>query len=235
MDTHEPRNWKWMVPGLLIPITLLATAWLLTQPDDWLKTLSCLPTFATMILAVAMISNFNRYTQTWHVDLLRARQTALAITAENMMLEQAKGVHPETLRLLLTENRRALRLVQGSLSADQQSYSVLNADPAVTEYFITYFLLQSTDEKCMSKRVLSEGSKSFDPTGAVSDRDMYDRFVVVLLQQNKVTRPFGEYQPPYWINGWSPAAVAADLGWNWPPADQSDEKPAENVIPELKK
>jgi hypothetical protein len=147
-------------------------------------------------------------------DIFQARQRALAITSMGQLLEAAKGVHPEVLNQLFRDRARRWGLVSGTKSRDKSPYSVLIARPQVTDRFLAHVLKVSNETTIMSKRMLSDGDKRFDPQGIVTAYEMYDALHSLLEAEMKLTRPYGPNKPGYWLNDWTPESVAADFGLN---------------------
>ncbi len=212
-----PRNWKWMVPGFFIVPAMLAFAWLLGSEFAWVRQAALVFLFAAALLALATIWNFIRYVVTWWNEEKIMLMHAANETADVLALRAANGVHPETLKMMHADRRRATRLISGTLAIDEQPYAVLNADPGITDYFVAYFLYHSTEKKVMSKHQLVDGRKKvFDPSGELTEYEMYDRLINHMVRMKMITRQAAN-DSSYWMNEWSPKAAAADLGiaWDW--------------------
>ncbi len=219
----QPRMWKWMLPSIGVFALFLVgiVISLFSEQIPLLLQLGCqCGVIGSMVIcAAAGISGYRQYFNRLEAETLEIRQLALAITADSVLLEKAQNVHPQTLQILLAERNRAWMVVSGSTSPDRTAYSVLKAAPQVTDKFIEFFLDNSTDEQAMSKRVLVEGRKNmFDPSGQTDEYTMYDLFEQVLIQERKLTKPYGNLKPGMWIPPWSPESVARDLGWDWSPS-----------------
>jgi len=217
---NEPRMWKWMVPsaGVFGLFTLSMTVAALSAQFPVFIQLGCqVGLFGLMVIcAAAGISGYRQYFHRQEAETLEIRQQALAITADSLLLEKAQGIHPQTLQILLAERNRVWMVVSGTVSPDNKPYTVLKAAPQVTDKFIEFFLDNSTSEQAMPKRMLVEGRKNmFDPSGQVDEYTMYDLFEQVLIQERKLTKPYGNIKPGMWIPPWSPVSVALDLGWEW--------------------
>lgn len=216
----QPRMWKWMVPsaGVFVIFAVSMVVAMYSDRFPLLIQLGCQCGLLGLmaICAAAGISGYRQYFNRQEAETLGIRQQALAITADSLLLEKAQGIHPQTLQILLAERNRAWMVVSGSMSPDNKAYSVLKAAPQVTDKFIEFFLDNSTSEQAMSKRILVEGRKNmFDPSGQVDEYTMYDLFEQVLIQERKLTKPYGNLKPGMWIPPWGPESVARDLGWEW--------------------
>jgi len=205
---------SWMVYAVFFCALIAFNLWLGDQSSEFVYCLYALWPL-TFIAGWGMVRNYRDYFKQRDIDMFSQHQAALAISPREKELEAAKGVHPETYKLLLGERDRVWRFIAGTKSPTGRPYAVLYADPDVTDSFVSYFLQMSTQENCMSKRDTSDKDFSFDPRGTVSARVMYDKFVHVLYQETKCTTPFLD-APPLWLVGWGPETVAADLGWGLP-------------------
>lgn len=219
----EPRTWKWFVPGVISAILLWGGYVLFrSQIQDAGALLIVLGMFGIGLT----VTNHSWVRRSRDADILKRRQDALSITPKQMMLEAAKGVHPETLRLLLGEQARRWGLVSGSQSPTGKPYKILVARPRVTEQFLVYFLRRSNHKMYMSKHGnLSDNDKSWDPRGITSTYEMYDDLESLLVEEMKCTRPFGQTKPGYWLGDWSPAAVGLDYGVDiedWEAGDETE-------------
>jgi hypothetical protein len=188
--------------------------WLLIlSPDEWVRGLAWVVLFFAVVSMIAATANYIVYFRHWQMEDYASHQAALSVTADSLMLEKAAGVHPETLRLLLGERSRAWMRRAGSEVPDREPYAVMYACPQVTEYFVRYFLINSSETKAMTVRgFLVEGrKKKFDPMGETDEYTMYHLFESVLIQNRMLTKPYNG-TPGLWIPPWGPAEVAADLG-----------------------
>ncbi len=225
---ESPRTWKWAIPLLLEPIFLLVAYWLIQAQWVVVQLLVCVPGMAMIVMLTIFIVQFLRYWDEWHTDLLAEQQRALSMTSQSVMLEAAKGVHPDTLLLIFKDRARRWGLVSGMKSLDVRPYSILDARPNVTDRFVAHFLKMSNGKTYMPKNLLSDGDKSFDPQKIVTAYDMYDAFESLLIEELKATRPLGKYKPGYWLNDWNPESVAKDFGldlndWDY---EEEEEEPA---------
>lgn len=205
-----PRTWKWFVPAVVS--ALLFWGGLVLFGMGW-RDMAALLVVVALLGSGVMITNYWKYVTEHQAHLLRERQSALSMTPKQLMLEAAKGVHPETLRLLLGEQARRWGLVSGSRSATGEPYKVLMRRPRVTEEFLVYFLRRSSDRHIMSVHGnLSDGDKSWDPQGIVTAYEMYDDLESLLIEEQKATRPFGRTKPGYWLGDWDGRSVGLDFG-----------------------
>ena len=164
---------------------------------------------------------------------LQGRQKALATTAMSTLLEAAKGVHPEVLEQLFRDRARRWGLVSGTKSKDKSPYGVLLARPEVTDRFFAHVMKMSNQKTIMPKRMLSDGDKSFDPLGVTTAYEMYDALHSLFEEELKITRPFGDSRPGYWLNDWTPESIAADFGINLDDYEYGTTVPNLNEAPEV--
>jgi len=204
------KTWKWVVPGLMC--ILLAWGGVIVFLMKWKNAGVLMIVLALFCFAIAG-------TKYWEINSgiaaenYRRRKEADAITPRGMMLEAGRGVHPETIRLILGEQAKRWGLVSGTRSPDHQPYRLLMARPRVTEAFLVYFLRRSNEKTYMAKHGnLSDGDKSWDPQKITTAYEMYDDLESLLVEEMKITRPFGNTKPGYWLGDWSPQAVGLDFG-----------------------
>lgn len=210
MFTDFAKTWKWVLPGFIC--ILLTWGGVMVFVKGWKDAGSLMIILALFAFAIAG-TKYWEINSNIAVENYRKRKEADAITPRGMMLEAGKGVHPETIRLILGEQARRWGLVSGSKSGTGKPYAVLFARPRVTEEFLVYFLRGSSERHYMSKHGrLSDGDKSWDPQGIVSAYEMYDDLESLLVEEMKVTRPFGNTKPGYWLGEWDARSVGLDFG-----------------------
>ena len=102
---------------------------------------------------------------------------------------------------------------KGSFDSSEFTDWIMEEAPTVHVDFVLWFLRSCKEDSpiCVSKRLLSEGSKKMDPSGLVADRDQYKMFTELLKRWLMVTQSFGD-QPPMWIPPWTPETAAKSLG-----------------------
>lgn len=229
----EARNWKWMVPGAGFGLAILITRYLLLSPTEWVRWIAIVPGFVTAMCGLASIGNFIDYRRDQSMAILERKRNAMARTPLSVELESARGVSPEVAKILINERHRVWMLKSGVKVEGYLPHSVLFGAPAVTEYFLQYFLESSTEKSVMPKRLLSEGRKNrFDPWGVVDEYTMYDRLIALLVQQGKVQR-WSNFDSYEWIEPWTPALVADDFGLVW--EEQVSEVSNVSDVPEANK
>lgn len=209
----EFRTWKWMVPGMAAPILLVLQLWINNWADGAGAPGAKLCGFATlpmmMILLVQAWAGFTAYYRQIEVDQLSTKRNALATTAEIRLFEATKGMHPETVRLLLKHRMAVWRIRETSV--DQLADWVLDADPRVHYRFVEFVLINSNFYSIYPKNRLNDKSRTFDPTGVVTDYEQYDAFVQLLQNRLMLTEAYGN-QPGLWIEPWKPELVARNFG-----------------------
>lgn len=210
---NEPRNWKWMVPAAAVPALLIAAIGLqlISEQLPILLTFGCQCGMLALmcIAAAAAASNYHAYFEQLRVDALMDRRRALATTAESMLFEQARGMHPEAVRLLLLQRKMLWRIKMAT--RDELVDWVLDEAPMVHAGFVQFFLEKSTPVSCMPKRMLSEGSKQFDPQGLATDYQQYDSLLLLLQRHLMATQAFGN-QSAQWLPPWNPEMAAKAFG-----------------------
>ena len=206
------RNWKWMVPACVVPLAMLATAGMMQSPAEFVRWLALVPGFVMIVCAIAAIGNLRIYQRAQWLEFLERKQNAMSRTQLSVQLEAARGVHPDSVKIVFNEHHRVWALRNGNLEAGIRSYDVLYHAPEVTSYFLQYFLNGSTERSVMPKRLLVQGRKNrFDPHGVVDEYTMYDRLVRLLVQQGKLHK-WNEFDLYEWVHPWTPQLVAQEWG-----------------------
>ena len=208
MDYYPRKNPNWIVSTLLFIFTLWVTNTYLVAPFVQLGA-----AISTALACWALYNGAKCVLYVWLDAHERIRQ-AQTNSAEVRRLEAAERMHPETLRLLYQSINIAWRRKAGIETPDNEPYSVLYADPTITDSFIAYVLDNSSTFQLMPKRKLADKSYSFDPMGETQDYQQYDALLAWLKLHNMVTDA-GPSSPPAWIAPYSPEVVAKSLGWSW--------------------
>ena len=208
MDYYPRKNPNWIVPALLFVCTLWATNEYMDVPYLHLGHA------ITAIWGWWTLDSYIKSGSEHWVGIFERVKHALARTAEVLRLEAAERMHPETLRMLYHSINIAWRRKAGIETPDNEPYSVLYADPTITDSFIAYVLDNSSTFQLMPKRKLADKSYSFDPMGETQDYQQYDAFLAWLKLHNMVTDA-GPNSPPAWIAPYCPEVVAKSLGWDW--------------------
>lgn len=201
----EPRNWKWMAPAGVGLVLFVLWGALPAELGAWLW----IPLGLALICALAALMNFWLYLAQGYGDVVNGLLSARYQTPEVRMFEAAKGMHPEAVRLLLTQ-RRIVWLTRYVAQKDLVDWR-LDEAPSVHVGFVRFILEHSTSTGLMAKRLLSENSYSFDPDAKVTDRQQYDDLVVLLQSKLIVTQAFGN-QAPQFIPPWKPEALLWRFG-----------------------
>lgn len=223
------RNWKWMVPGLFVPVLFVLTIWMndwaVRAGQPWLLWCGCVSVPGMAILAVQAVAGFRAYYQSLETDQLERRRNALATTAEIRLFEAARGMHPEAVRLLLLHKKDVWRIKETPVN--ELVDWVLDADPRVHVGFVEYVLENSMAWAIMPKHGrLSDKAYSFDPARLVTDYEQYDAFIRLCQTRGLLTEAFGN-QPGRWIEPWTPELVARRFGVTLE-EDGQDEPAVEN-------
>ena len=223
----DARNWKWMTPSAVFGLLLIVTRWLLMSSSEEARWVGVMTGVICAVCAIAAIGNFVDYRRAQFVSIFERQQRARSLTALSQEMESARGVHPDSVALIINERHRVWMLKSGVQSQGIMPHSVLYGAPDVTEYFLQYFLENSSDKVVMPKRLLVQGRKNrFDPYGVVDEYTMYDRLLELLATQGKVMM-YAKYMQYEWIAPWSPRLVAEDFGLIW--------TEDESIVEEVKK
>lgn len=209
------RNWKWMVPGMVFGLAILITRYLMLSPTDWVRWMAIVPGMISAICAIAAVGGLIDYRRTQSTEMFERRRRAMALTPLSSELDSARGVHPESVKILINERHRVWMLKSGVRAQGVTPHSVLYGAPDVTDSFLMYFLQSSTETVVMPKRLLVEGRRNrFDPWGAVDEYTMYDHLLALLAKQGKIVK-WSEFSQYEWSDPWTPALVAEDFGLEW--------------------
>jgi hypothetical protein len=159
-------------------------------------------TMAVMfILAVAAAVNLWLYVEAHRAGTFATIRGAMYATPDVRIAEAMSHMHPDAISALTARQRvlwRRKYIPQKDLVDE-----VLDEAPSVHLGFLA-FVLDHSGRSLMPKRMLSEGSKQFDPDGMVTDYQQYDDLVLLLEAKLLTTKPMGN-QPPVFI---PPANVA---------------------------
>lgn len=208
MMFDRPRNWKWMVPATMIaPMILWWNAWSLGG-EPWRK-LALLPMGLAWVCALATVVNLVTYLLSNWADVYAGLRSALNSTPEVRMFEAAKGMHPQAVEALLL-HRRTLWRVKYVARKDLADW-VLDEAPSVHVGFVEFVLDHSSMGALMPMRLLSEGSRQFDPDGLVDDRKQYVDFLLLLQQKLMCTQALGS-QSARFIPPWTPELLRHRFG-----------------------
>ena len=201
---NEPRNWKWMVPSMMMVLCIVAYG----ATESWGEW-----SYAWLglggICGLAGLMNLILYAYAPAAQVQAEVRDAMNATPEVRMFEAAKGMHPEAVKYLLTQ-RRTIWRVRYVAQADLVDW-VLDEAPSVHVGFVEYVLDHSNSEGLMPKNILSEGAYTFDPDKMTLDRDQYQDFVMLLQQKFMATQAFGN-QSARWIAPWGPETVRRRMG-----------------------
>lgn len=207
----EYRNWKWMVPALLIAPCLVlwekAVEW---GWGDWSVTFLA----AAVIFLIAMLVNGWVYVAHHWADVFSDIQSAQNATPEVRMFEAAKGMHPDAVNWLLLHRRSIWRIKYVPLK-DVVDW-IFDELPTVHAGFVDFVLDHSSFTSVMSKGLLSDGSKQFDPEELVADRQQYDELITYMQMKLMCTKASGS-SAPKWLPPWNPELVRHRFGLDGAP------------------
>jgi hypothetical protein len=211
---NEPRNWKWMVPAMLIPVLLIGSVMMLKASGgwDWLRILAIIPLFWMWVCGQAAMRNYRAYFMEHDAWVLGMRQRALAVTADTELAKTLSGLHPAYAKLLTMHTQTVWMLREGRTAEELGivDYVLFGPRVPVRLAFVIHVLKHSNSVAVMPERLLSDGSKQFDPDGLLSDREQYRELVAYWHSQGRVTGSYGN-QGPQWIYPWTPATIATAM------------------------
>src|SRR3990172_9104573 len=115
------------------------------------------------------------------------------------MFEAAKGMHP-----------RAIWRIKYVPLKDVADW-VLDEAPTVHAGFLDFVLDHSPNGSLMSKRLLSEGAKQFDPEGLIADYQQYDDLLLLMQQKLMCTQALGN-QSPQFLPPWNADLIRHRFG-----------------------
>ena len=210
---NEPRNWKWMVPAALVgPCLWWWNDWSMSG-DPW-KELAIIPAVLMAILIISAVMNLILYAiHHWsqeYADVQAVRNS----TPEVRMFEAAKGMHPDAVKILLVHRRSIWRIKYVPMK-DVVDW-IFDELPTVHAGFVDFVIDHSSVRSVMSKGLLSQGSKQFDPEGMVTDYEQYDDLLHYLQAKLICTQAFGN-QAPQWLPPWNPDLVRHQFGLDGAP------------------
>lgn len=193
----EPRNWKWMVPAALISpcIAWWSNALNLWKWGNW----AMIPLGLAIIFGIATLVNGWAYVAEKVANMNANTRTVQNSTPEVRMFEAAKGMHPDAVKALLV-HRRTIWEIKYIPLKDSTDW-VYQEMPSVHAGFVD-FVLDNSNGTLMSKRLLAEGSKKFDPDGVISDYEQYDALLLFMHSKLMVTQAYGN-QGPKLIPPWT--------------------------------
>lgn len=203
----KPRNWKWMVPAGCIPLLLVAWG-SMDGNGDWAR-YAVIPLGLAVVASVAALMNGILYAWHYAAQIYGDVRAVLNSTPEVRMFEAAKSMHPDTAKALLVHRRTIWR--QKYIPVKELVDYILDEAPIVHLGFVDFVLTNSNMTAIMSKRMLSDGSKQFDPTDIVTDYEQYDALLLLLQNKLMLTEAFGN-QAGQWIPPWNPVTVGHRFG-----------------------
>lgn len=190
----EPRNWKWMVPMALIAPCLVWFSKLWGAGTGVWKDWALLPLGLAVVLFFAALVNVWAYVAERWSNVYANIRTVQNSTPEVRMFEAAKGMHPDAVKALLVHRRTVWRVKYIPLR-DTVDW-ILDEAQNVHAGFVDY-VLDRSNGTLMSKRLLSEGSKQFDPEGIVTDYEQYDNLVWLMKTKLMCTDAYGNQSPKF--------------------------------------
>jgi hypothetical protein len=130
-------------------------------------------------------------------------------------------MHPEAVKALLVHRRTIWRLKYVPIK-DLVDWVLDEADN-VHAGFVDFVLDHSNMTAVMSKRLLSDGSKQFDPEDMVTDYEQYDALILLMQQKLMITQAFGN-QAPQWLPPYSPELARHRFGLDGAVGEEPEER-----------
>lgn len=225
-----PRNWKWMVPGVLIPVFLSIFLLMISSSGTgslgkWVRIGSLIPLAITWILLLAAISNYRLYFRQAEVDIFSQRRQAEILSSTVEMARAFNGLHPSYAKILTMHMNTVWEIKEGQTAEGLKivDYILYGTRVPVHVDFIIHVLKNSSAYSVMPERMISDGSTIFDPVGTVTDREQYQELVAYWRGQGRVTNAHGN-QPAQWIYPWDPELVARAMDIEMNPEEAEDAK-----------
>jgi hypothetical protein len=181
-----------MVPMALVApcLVLFSQAWNVWQWGAW----ALIPLGLAIVLFISSVINAWAYiAEKWSNTYANIR-TVQNSTPEVRMFEAAKTMHPEAVKALLVHRRTVWRVKYIPLK-DTADW-ILDEAPNVHAGFVD-FVLDRSNGTLMSKRLLNEGSKQFDPEGIISDYEQYDSLLALMQSKMMCTAAYGNQSPKF--------------------------------------
>lgn len=208
---NEPRNWKWMVPSFLIPV--MYVIWWSFMMEGW-NTLAIIPAGWLLICSVASVINLIIYSYEHIANKIADVKAVTHATPEVRMMEAARGMHPDAVKALL-QHRRSIWRIKYIPLKDVVDW-IFDEIPVVHAGFVDFFLDHSNGVSVLSKRLLSEGSKQFDPEELFTDYEQYDALISYMQVKLMCTQALGN-QSPQWLPPWNVELVRHRFGLDGAP------------------
>lgn len=207
MYGSEPRNWKWIVPAMLISPCLVwfSQAWNVWLWGAW----ALVPLGLAIVLFVAALINAWAYVAEHWANTYANIRSVQNSTAEVRMFEAAKGMHPDAVKALLVHRRTVWRVKYIPLK-DTVDW-ILDEAPNVHAGFVDFVLDNSNGSLMPKHGRLSEGSTKFDPDGLVKDYEQYDDLLRLMQSKLMCTAAYGN-QSPKFIPPWTVELVRRRFG-----------------------
>lgn len=204
----RPRNWKWMVPaGAVAPLLWWWHDWD-SSGGIW-HDAAVVPLLLTIICGLAALMNLVLYVYHYFTEMYSEIRETQNRTPEVRMFEAAKSIHPDAIKALLVHRRTIWRIKYVPLK-DLVDW-ILDDAEIVHAGFVDFVLEHSSEKAIMPKRMLSEGSRAFDPEQIVSDYEQYDALILLLQNKLMITTAYGN-QAPQWLPPWTPTTVRHRFG-----------------------
>jgi hypothetical protein len=197
-----------MVPAAFVPVCI----WWWHDWDmaggEWYD-LALIPLGLAVILFIAAFVNLALYVYHYWADMYSEVRATQNMTSEVKMFEAARGMHPEAVKALLLHRRTIWRLKY--VPAKDLVDWILDDAENVHAGFVDFVLDHSNLTSVMSKRLLSDGSKGFDPEDIVTDYEQYDSLILLMQQKLMITSAYGN-QAPQWMPPWNPESARHRFG-----------------------
>jgi hypothetical protein len=233
--SEGPRDWKWIVPGVLgIMLCLVVYQCWMIGTDGFLLVALALACVAC-IFFLSALTNYIWLVKRRSEELYREHMEALNATPLTKLADAMKQMHPEAVRVLDKFGIRTMWGVDVGKTLGERDWVLLGTDVPVRFGFIEYVLNKSGKALYPAYR-FAEGSKKWDPDGVTLDRDQHKAFEKWMFARTMVTRSHGDYKPAEFIPPFTPKTIMELMGFTgeqelYRPDDEREVKqlPTESV------
>ena len=222
---NEPRNWKWMVPAMFVPVFGTVATWMVEQAELWMQIIGVVTGMWAVICLVSAIMNCWAYFSEIAINEFAETQRARATTELVMLSENMKALHPSAVNVLAMFGRATWQVIPGSLPDVDPIYVLYPTQ--VTYEFIAEFLRESNGQFCPAEwKFTNDGAKHYAPEGLkegwCTDREQYQQLITYLQRRLMVTMPYGN-QPAAYLGAWNPKMVAKVMNISLDEKDEESE------------
>jgi hypothetical protein len=204
---YELNMWKWLVPAGMVPLLGGAAMWLAEFGGGFVYCSAALVGLM-LILAMQGWAGFRAYFREVESVQFERKRRALAETPEARMAEALRGLHPQTVMMILNYQKSVWLIDAADVNGLCEWH--LRDDPRVNARFMQWVLENSNDYSIMPAHGRIS-DKAFTWSKTVSDRDMYKALSDLLVRKGILTEAYGN-QPGFWNQPWNPVRVGKRWG-----------------------